>query len=78
MGLLTQKGELLCVLHKAQVWTAFTLTSTISKSFKLEDLSWASFPFAFFLSFFFSGEKKNQLCNYIHSWVHMKKGNKCT
>lgn len=62
MGLLTQKGELLCVLHKAQVWTAFTLTSTISKSFKLEDLSWASFPFAFFLSFFFFwGKKKSTM-----------------
>lgn len=56
MGLWTQKGELLCILHKAQVWTAFTLASTISKSFKLEDLSWADFPFSFF--FFFSGEKK--------------------
>lgn len=49
MGLWTQKGEHLCILHKAQVWTAFTLASTTSKSFKLEDLSWANFPFSFFL-----------------------------
>lgn len=48
-------GEALCILHKAQVWTASTLASTIFKSFKPEDLSWANFPFSLF---YFSGEKK--------------------
>lgn len=38
----------LCILHKAQVWTAYTLASTIFKSFKPEDLSWANFPFSLF------------------------------
>ena len=44
-------------MHKAQVWTAYALASIISKSFKLEDLSWANFPFS--LNFFFLGEEKN-------------------
>lgn len=46
----------LCILHKAQVWTAYTLASTIFKSFKPEDLSWANFPFSLL---FFWGKKIN-------------------
>lgn len=57
VGLWTQYGELLCILHKAQVWTAYALASTISKSFKLEDLSWANFTFS--LNFFFWEKKPN-------------------
>lgn len=52
-------GELLCILHKAQVWTAYALASTISKSFKLEDLSWANLPFS--LNYFFLGGKNQTM-----------------
>lgn len=60
MGLWTRYwGELLCILHKAQVWTAYALASTISKSFKLEDLSWANLPFS--LNYFFLGGKNQTM-----------------
>lgn len=51
--------ELLCILHKAQVWAAWALASTIFKSFKSEDLSiLGQLPFLFYFVFFFPGEKK--------------------
>lgn len=49
--------ELLCILHKAQVWAAWALASTIFKSFKSENLSiLGQFPFLFYFIFFW--EKK--------------------
>lgn len=48
---------LLCILHKAQVWAAWALASTIFKSFKSENLSiLGQFPFLFYFIFFW--EKK--------------------
>lgn len=52
-------GELLCILHKAQVWAAWALASTIFKSFKSEDLSiLGQFPFLFY--FIFSEKKRKK------------------
>lgn len=64
-------GEALCILHKAQVWTAYTLASTIFKSFKPEDLSWANFPFSLFLLFFW-GKKINYAIVYTPGCIRRR------
>lgn len=68
----TVGGTPLCFAQSTSLDTACALAGAISKSFK-PDLSWANFSFMFF-----SGGKHNKLCNYIHSRVHIKNGNKCT